>query len=192
MKKIIGIILFALLTTNYAKSQNFGIGDNMVGIGLGIGGNYGYNGLNATPSIGLYAEHGLTEIGTVGILGVGGYVGYKSYKDEFSYFGYSAKYRYRFITVGARAAFHYTELDIAKFDPYAGLMLGYNIASTSIEETGSYLLYPGYTANTNDASGSVSFSGFVGARYFLTDNVAAFGELGFGVSYLSVGIAFKF
>jgi hypothetical protein len=190
MKKIIGILSFAMLINFNATSQSFEIGDNMLGLGIGIGGNYGYGSLTGSPSIGLYYENGVTEIGTVGILGIGGYVGYKSYKDEYSYFGYSAKYSYKFITVGARGAFHYTGLDVEKFDPYAGLMLGYNIASSTVKETGTASIFS--NSNYNDASGSVNFSGFVGARYFLTDNVAAFAELGFGVSYLTIGAAYKF
>jgi hypothetical protein len=179
MKKIIGILSLAILINFNATSQSFEIGDNVLGIGIGIGGNYGYSSLSGSPSIGLYYENGVTEIGTVGILGIGGYLGYKSYKDEYSYFGYSAK-----------GAFHYTGLDVEKFDPYAGLMLGYNIASSTIKETGTTSIYS--NSNYNDASGSVNFSGFVGARYFLTNNVAAYAELGFGVSNLTVGAAFKF
>ena len=36
------------------------------------------------------------------------------------------------------------------------------------------------------------FTAFVGARYFFAKNLGGFAELGYGVSYLNLGLAYKF
>ena len=61
----------------------------------------------------------------------------------------------------------------SKFDPYAGLGLGY-------VSYGKYL------------SSGAFLQAHVGARYYLSDNVGLFGEVGAGAATLKVGVAFKF
>ena len=39
---------------------------------------------------------------------------------------------------------------------------------------------------------AAGFSFYVGGKYFFTNNFAALAELGYGVSYLNVGVALKF
>ena len=62
-------------------------------------------------------------------------------------------------------------------------MLGYNIASYSVSG--------GYTGTNNHGSG-LGYSFLLGARWFFTNNLAAFAELGYGVSVINAGISFKF
>ena len=38
----------------------------------------------------------------------------------------------------------------------------------------------------------INWSLFLGARYFFTENVGAFAELGYGISNLNLGVTFKF
>jgi hypothetical protein len=46
---------------------------------------------------------------------------------------------------------------------------------------------------SGSASGSqAELSGFVGARYFFTDKMGAFSELGYDMSYLKVGLSARF
>ena len=84
----------------------------------------------------------------------------------------------------ARGAYHFHGFEtVPQLDPYAGLMLGYNIASYSA--TGGY-------SGPNNFGGGLGYSFFLGARWFFTDNIAAFVELGYGVSVLNAGVSFKF
>jgi hypothetical protein len=50
-----------------------------------------------------------------------------------------------------------------------------------------------YSHSDNDISGSGTASSFfAGARYHFLDNFAVFGEVGYGIAPLEVGVAFKF
>ncbi|MGF2414085.1 MAG: hypothetical protein ACQUYJ_17265, partial [Ferruginibacter sp.] len=117
----------SVFISNISNSQSFENGTSVVSLGIGLGGNFGISNATASPGISVSYEMGVTEVGDVGILGVGAYLGYKSLKYDYAYFGYAAEYKWTYMTVGARGAFHYTGFENDKFDPYAGLMLGYNI-----------------------------------------------------------------
>lgn len=74
-----------------------------------------------------------------------------------------------------------------RFDPYVGAILGYKSYKSgrdleSVLEDGE--MY-------KDESGFV-FSGFIGAKYLITNQIGVFGELGFGVSTLTLGVVKKF
>jgi hypothetical protein len=64
-------------------------------------------------------------------------------------------------------------------------MLGYNIVS--VNEDSNYI---GSDYKTNTSAPVASW--FVGARYYFNDNLAGMAELGYGVAYLNLGIAYKF
>ena len=115
-----------------------------------------------------------------GSIGIGGYLGYSSYKWEYSGWGW----KYSNFILGVRGVFHYPL--VAKLDTYTGLLLGYNIASS--KETGAAI--GGY--NYSASSGGVVGAWFVGARYYFTDKFAVMGELGYGITYLNLGVALKF
>ena len=176
MKKII-TCLFAFIVMNSAFGQgHFEKGDNVISAGIGIGsslgviGSYGYS-----QSVGLNAnfEHGIWEIGGPGVISLGGYLGYKSY--DYSYFNTS------YTIIGIRAAYHYNGIPSDKFDVYGGLMISYNIYSHS-----SYSYFSDY------GSSAISSTGFIGGRYYFSPNIACYGELGYGVSLLNIGLSFKF
>ena len=67
-----------------------------------------------------------------------------------------------------------------KLDTYAGLMLSYDIVSSN------------YDAFANYIKGSrVDWSIFLGGRYFFTEKIGAFAELGYGFYNLNLGVTFK-
>lgn len=43
----------------------------------------------------------------------------------------------------------------------------------------------------NNFSGGPGFSGFIGGRYFFNNKLGVYAELGYGVSTLNAGVAFK-
>jgi hypothetical protein len=44
---------------------------------------------------------------------------------------------------------------------------------------------------TPTAGGGFTYNVFVGGRYYFTDNIGAFAELGYGISILNLGLCVK-
>jgi hypothetical protein len=184
MKRVLMIVLASMMAVSLIHAQEgmFNKGDNVVNLGIGIG-NTLYSGSYYTrgvPPVSISFEHGVAdEILEKGVIGILGYLGYNSYKYDYLGWGY----KYSNIVIGAGGLFHYPLVN--KLDTYAGILLGYNISSAT--EFGTY---PGYDYNAS--SGGIVFSGFVGARYYFTDNIAAFAQVGYGIAYLTFGVSFRF
>lgn len=160
-------LLVAGLTSTAVQAQDYKKGDNLLNIGVGLGGGFG------TP-IGLSFEHGFSDK-----ISGGAYVAYASRTEAFGAWG---DYKYSYILTAARASYHF-DFGVEKLDPYVGAILGYNIASTK---------WTGSGANPSTASaGGVIYGGHAGARYFFSEKIGAFAEVGYGVGNLNVGIAFK-
>ncbi len=117
------------------------------------------------------------------VLGLGAKVGYYGYKEDFATMLGSYSYKYSNIIIGANALAHYPLVE--KLDTYAGFLLGYNVAKSTYSGPGAG------SANSPSVGGFV-FGGVVGARYEFSDSVGAYAEGGFGISNLTLGLAFKF
>ena len=187
MKKLFFTLAVCILAGSFASAQSpsFIKGDNVVSLGIGIGGNlYGWtsgSNVKKIPPISVSFEHGI--VGNLFndencSLGVGGLLAYSSAKWDGGGYGWKSSS----IVVGARGAIHYAFMD--KLDTYAGLMLGYHIYSH--KWTGDY---GGY--NTSAGASGLAFSFFGGARYYFTNSIAAFAELGYGYAILNLGVSFK-
>lgn len=175
MKKqflLLTIFLGAIVTS--ASAQEFIKGTNVINAGIGLGGAYGSY-ATSSQSLGFSAsfERGIWEVPGPGVVSLGGFLGYKTY--DYDYFGGSDRWTYT--VVGVRGAYHYNGLNIENLDVYGGAMVSYRILSYS-GTTGSYGSRPGAT-------------GFVGGRYFFSNNFAAFAEAGYGFAYLTVGISIR-
>jgi len=168
-----------------ARTGPFEEGTNALNLGIGIGSVYsfgaGYFGgsSSVSPALSISYERGIRPIGP-GILGIGGFVGYQGASYDL---GGGDKIKYRDILVTVRGAFHYPVTP--EFDAYGGVGIGIRHGSTSYE--GDYF----------DALGSSSYNDFVtgifaGGRYFFTDNIGAFGEVGYDQSFLKVGLTARF
>ncbi len=79
----------------------------------------------------------------------------------------------------AQQAFQKGDNVVAKLDLYGWVMLSCNFLKFS------------NTACKSDGS-DAGLTAYVGGHYFFTNNIAAFAELGYGVSYLTLGAALKF
>jgi hypothetical protein len=116
-----------------------------------------------------------------GSLGVGGYLGFSSYTYRTSWYGGTYGWNYTNIILGARGVFHYPFVE--KLDTYTGLLLGFKVVtSTEYGTVGTY---------SNPTNSGLAYSWFVGGRYYFTDKLAGMLELGYGISYLNLGIAIK-
>jgi hypothetical protein len=182
-------------------SKCFDESSKIIGVGLGFWGSgyyrYGKNGAytyRSSPAFCLTYEQSLPKLGP-GYLGLGAYFGYKtaSYKyDDWYYNGNKYYYRHNwtYMFIAARGAYHAEALMTDKAELYFGAVVGlriqkYNFETNSIDpERNAYELhesniYPGYSL-------------FLGGRYYLSNNIGLYAELGYGISYLTAGLSFKF
>lgn len=163
-------------------------GDNVLSLGLGLGGTFGsYTYSSQTPGFSVQFEHGNWDVGGPGVISLGGYLGIKSYTYNGAEPGYTWSYKWNYTVIGVRSAYHYNGITDSKADLYGGVMLAYDILNfkyTSSNPAFDYLHNASYNSQ-------VSFTLYVGGRYYLAERVAAFLEIGYGVSYLTLGAAFK-
>ncbi len=171
MKKVL-LSLFTIVTIAFSaqktQAQEYSQGSLVANVGVGLGGGLG---LPISASV----DYGFKEK-----ISLGGFVGFSTTNEDLGFF----KVNYTYILVGARAAYHF-DLGVDKLDPYAGAMLGYNVANVGFEPD------PGPPFN-NITAGGVILGGFAGARYYITDNIGAFAELGYGLGTATIGVAYKF
>ncbi|MGD0339364.1 MAG: hypothetical protein ABSB78_11315 [Bacteroidota bacterium] len=158
------VVLCLLVSTGNAQYEK---GKSYLGPRVGIG-VYG-----SGISLGAGYEYGVTDE-----ISVGGLVDYYKYDWGFGF-------TYTYIVFGAQGNYHFgkTLKWDSKLDPFAGLVIGYESVSWSGTE------YAGWSS----AYGSgIIFGGQAGIRYFLSPSLALYGQVGFGITYLKVGVDFKF
>ena len=167
MKKFLLGVLALLGTTGLAQAQDvFGKGDKMINLGLGLGSSFGSLSL---PPISASFDYGVADNlinGDNGSISVGAQVGFAG--SKYANIG----------LFGARGAFHYQFAP--KLDTYAGLMLSYDIVSSNYDAFSNYI-----------KTSHIDWSLFLGARYFFTEKISGFAELGYGFYNLNLGVTFK-
>jgi hypothetical protein len=185
--KLAAALLMAVLQVN---GQAVEIGNNVLSAGIGLGGRFGsFTYGSQTPGLSLHFERMMWEAGDVGIISLGGYAGIKSYKySARSYSTYTYTQKWSYTILGIRSAFHYTGLESDNFDLYGGLMLSYNILSYKYEDNDPY---PDSYVTASYGS-AVGITAYAGGRYFFNPKFGALAEVGYGVSYLTLGLAYKF
>ena len=142
--------------------------------------------LGSVPQFGVNYERSM-DLQNLGSVGFGGVFRYWGYSEDFGY----GKVSYTNILIGAQGNYHFKVPGNSNLDPYAGVVLAYDIGSSSVDYNNAFL---------NGYSASVSAGGFWaavqgGVRYFIQPNLALTGRLAFGsLSYggLEVGVDFKF
>jgi hypothetical protein len=180
MKKLfllIFAIFFLAATQSTVKAQAFQNGDMVANLGVGFGW-YGYGyGASSLPAFSLSLEKGIMEIDNVGPLSIGGIVGFK-------HASYLTDYNWNDIIIAARGAIHYDLFKNEKIDTYGGVALGVRLQTYSYPDFGIG------SGKTNYTHGL--FALYLGGRYFFSDNLGAFAELGYGLGYLTLGLSYKF
>ncbi|MFM9986625.1 MAG: hypothetical protein ACKVOK_15395 [Flavobacteriales bacterium] len=178
MKKIL-FIAITLMTTIATFGQTFEEGGKYLHFGIGFGSPYALSG----AKVGLPPIHTSLEVGVTENVGIGGLIGYNTAKYESSFFGDTYSWKYSYLLICARGAYHFVNFD--KADVYVGGMLGYNVVSAKFKTT-SDLIDESDVASSS-ASG-VAYGGFLGARKTLGEKVTIFGEIGYSVAWISAGI----
>lgn len=168
MKKIIVATFlclgFMVFGQSNANAQTFQEGDLVIDAGIGLGSTYSWGGLGLP--LGADLEYGVSNL-DVGSIGVGGSLGFVS--------GGSLTIFY----IGGRGSYHFNELlelENEKVDLYGGLGIYYrNFNYSGIRTFGSGII------------GSFH----AGGRYYFSDNLAGYAELGNNWAWLNFGIALK-
>ena len=93
------------------------------------------------------------------------------------------------VDIAFRGVFHFGFFDTGGFDLYAGIHTGVRLYSYSYEADYAGSLYD---FEVNDSNSAFVHDVFAGGRYYMTDNLGFFAEVGYGVSYLKAGITLKF
>ncbi len=175
LRKLSAALIAAFVMAFFAPKANaqFEYGKNYIGPHIGL------SGVGSALTLGADYERGITQVGEVGpgIIGIGGMFDYFSYGDAALY----GKWTY--IDIGVSGMYHFV-LDNKKWDPFLGLVLGYEIASWSWNS--------GYSGLASPSAGGFALGGSAGIRYFLSDNLALQARVGFGFYLLAVGVDFKF
>lgn len=159
------VLIFAGISS--LKAQSFSEEDLVLQAGIGLGTTFGTYGTGFGLPLGAGVEYGIKDL-EKGAIGIGGDFGFVSASG---------------VTVtsfGARGSYYLTELfeiDNEDLDIYTGLGLYYRNfnVSGSPYNWGSGV-YPAFHA---------------GARYYFSDNIGGFAELGNNWGWLNVGVAFK-
>ena len=139
------------------------------------------------PAVSLFLERGILDNVGPGTVGIGGIVAYKRASYDYnSVLGNGRSASWTDIVVGVRGTYHYNFGTNPKIDTYAGLTLGVRVSSYKND----YLQDAGIPYKSSSVYGASGF--FLGGRYFFTDNIGAFGEIGYDISYLKVGLSAKF
>ena len=183
MKKLVIIFVLALSLPLLSFGQEFQQGSKVISLGLGLGSAVGNNLSYGTqiPTISAQYEQGVWDVGGPGVISLGGYIGFKSYTNNYDFGGSNYRSKWNYTLVGVRSAYHFNGLDVENLDVYGGVMLGLYFVNYSDNNSSSSLNY----------SNNVGLSLYAGGRYYFSESFGGFAEVGYGVSYLTLGVSFK-
>ncbi|HMQ63142.1 MAG TPA: hypothetical protein PKE06_20835 [Flavilitoribacter sp.] len=125
---------------------------------------------------------------------LGAFAGYSSYtKEKLSApSGAVTHIENESLMIGLRAAMH--ALRVTNTDIYGGFQLGYEIPNVNTVATQVPTDSPRddiQPSFSRPAENKLVYSGFIGASHYLTKRVGFYGEVGFGISVLNVGLTWK-
>jgi hypothetical protein len=188
MKKAFMVLLLAILISSSTNGQAFTRETWAANLGLGFGWySYGYS-VSSLPALSFSIEKGVWDIEDVGIISLGGAAGWKYAKYDWSYLNYSYDWTWTDFIVAARGTLHPSFVDIEDVDLYGGLALGMRF------ETYKYfsVLSNNEPVEFTDNNINPLIAIYVGGRYYFSDQFGIFGELGYGLGYLTIGASYKF
>lgn len=174
---------------------------HIINLGVGFGGGRYYRGSyggysdRISPAFSISYEQSLPKRVGPGYIGVGAYAGFQTARYRYDYDNnnnngrYYYEHKYNYTMIAARGAYHWDVLNSKKAEVYAGAIIGvriqtYNFATNDPD--------PDFNYRLSEGSAYAAYSLFAGARWYFVDRVALFGEVGYGISYLTGGISFKF
>ncbi len=171
MKKLLLLVAAVVMTaTTFAQTT---LESKVVKVDVGLG---GWGGI----PVGVSYEQGVHGFNDGSFITVGGYLGYAQNRDSYSTY----EWKRSVLNIMAQGNYYVKPL-VDKLDIYAGLRLGYAGITSKYEFEG------GREENYNWGS-PFGYDIHAGVNYWFTDLIAVNAELGYGIAYLNVGVAFKF
>ncbi len=186
--KVLTLTLLFAIIAFASPAQQLKNGDNVASVGIGFGTALGSGLGSASPGFAFQFEHGNWDVDGPGTISLGGYLGYQSYSYSTSYFTYKYDYNSSYTVLGIRSAYHYHGLDMKNLDVYGGLMLSFNFYNSSYKSNNPGVYTPLGLGGSNRFFPSI----YLGTRYYFSENWGVYGELGYGVAYLTLGAAYHF
>ena len=179
-------------TQNIIAQNTIEKGTDILQLGVGFSPySYGPYDVGVSPTFSLGYQRGIAKLGpgtlTLGLIGAIRTSSYDGY-----YHGNGRGYwkqRWTDFTVGPRAEWHYN-FDVKKLDLYLGLTLAMRFQSYSYEWLDNNYTYDNYGRDYGRTS--VVVGPHFGMAYYLSNSVGLFGELGYTINWLTLGVNFKF
>lgn len=170
MKKL-SLLSIIFFVTSLAFGQ-YQVGKNTAGVLIGVGG----GGLSGTGGVPIVIEYNFFNYEKN--IQVGALAAYSSTSEDFTV----GTWNYTNIVIAAQANYHF--LPGEQFDPFAGVALGYNIASSSTEYNSGYSNW-----DVSASAGGFIWSAQAGCNYWFTPKLAAQIRLGY-FPYVAAGVTF--
>ena len=96
----------------------------------------------------------------------------------------------QYFNIGARAAWHF-DFGVKNLDTYAGIVLGIELSHQQGSVTNRNNAFP--PRNFEETTSNFFGGGHIGARYFFTNTIGMFAEVGYNnASLATLGLALKF
>ena len=168
------------------STPTFHKGFGIINLGMGLfSPNNGYDlfgSLKSAPALTLAYDRGVVEGIGPGTIGIGGLIGYKRYSYDFP--NTDDKATWTDLVLMARGTYHYNLTDNPQLDTYGGISVGFRANFYKNDVSPDRDRY-------NDDGLHLAYGLFAGARYYLTERFGAFGELGYDMSYLKLGLSYR-
>lgn len=180
------IFIFLLISTVSFSQIPYSPGDRIAQFGIGYG-MYNISGDVSLPPLSAGLQFVITPEVSLGAVFAYSTTKYKW--DAASLYANSTvipklEGTYSYYMTGLRTEYHFVS-DTTDYDGYVGISGGYTFVSFS-QQTDLYSKY-GFSA-----AGSYGFFGIhAGLRYYFRPNFSFFGEAGYGLSYVCVGLAYR-
>jgi hypothetical protein len=172
---LVAAAVMALPGMASAQDRTLNVGYTDIGAVIGLG-NIGEAGF----AIGGRFERIIRELPELGT----GTVGLQVSADMYTYdWGTNSAYTFRYIPIGVTGNYHFN-LENKKLVPFVGVGLGYSILSCSYDDDNVF----GIDLCPNSG---IYFIGKAGARYFFSEKMALYGDVGAGAATLNIGLVFK-
>lgn len=186
MKKLFTILAIALLmaASQTSQAQLFSEGNNVLNLGVGFGGiySYGYS-ASFSPSYNISFEHGVKVLGP-GTLGVGLKYGHIGAKYGYTSGTYNYDWKWSNNVAALRVTYHPDFLSGDNWEVYGAADIGLWMWKETYNSNDPYDMHD---YNQSASTPVVYFQ--VGGRYYFTNAIGVFGELGYDVTYVKGGIA---
>jgi len=188
MRKVLFLFSLFIAFSANSFSQTLQAGEQTIGLGLGIPSITQNYTTFTTPSLNAFYEYGFTNKVGIGHIGGGAIMSMAGADYDYN----DGKYRH--FLIGPRASYHFDMADLTGdrawdvVDVYAGVMSGLRFEQYKWDYTN--INGNKVTEKKNDTS--LITDVFVGIRYAFAKNVGVYAEAGYGVSYLTLGISFRF